>query len=214
MKPEKIRLLLKSYYTGDISPKDYEILLSAIKEAKNLPPELEAERRMLLAVESYEPTIPDGFEDMLSEAIDKRHRKSNNIMRMLLSGAAAAVVLICVTIGMLNSDNKDLPDSEYIAESSTIGRKDNLGDKPLKGGTPADFKTTSNTERTMIEAKTASSIIKEEVVITIDDDELDKAEQIVDEALLNVLSTIYMAQNEVIESLDNIQILPTNNPNI
>lgn len=214
MKPERIKLLLESYYSGDISPTDYETLISAIKEENNLPPELEAERRMLLAVESYEPTIPDGFEDMLSEAIDKRLRKSNNIIRMLLSGAAAAVVLICVTIGMLNSDNKDLPDSEYISESSTIVRKDDLGDKLLEGATPADFKTTSNTERIMIEAKTTSSIIKEEVVITINDDELDKAEQIVDEALFDVLSTIYMAQNEVIETLDNIQILPTTNPNI
>lgn len=214
MKPERIRLLLESYYSGDISPKDYETLLSAIKEAKNLPPELEAERRMLLAVESYEPTIPDGFENMLSEAIDTRYRKSNNIIRMLLSGAAAAVVLICMTIGMFNSENKDLPDSEYIAESPTIGRKDELGDKPSKGGTPADFKTTSNTEKTRLEAKTTSPGIKEEVVITINDDELDNAEQIVDEALLNVLSTIHMAQNEVIESLDNIQIFPTTNPNI
>ena len=52
MTPDKIKLLLESYYSGDISPDDYEILLSTMREAKNLPPELENECRMLLTVDS------------------------------------------------------------------------------------------------------------------------------------------------------------------
>ena len=206
MTPDKIKLLLESYYAGDISPDDYEILLSTMREAKNLPPELENECRMLLTVDSYEPVMPDGLEKMLDEAIDKRFRKSHNTLIMLLSGAAAAVLIICITIGMLKLiNNKDLSDSEYIAESAG-GHKEPLPDALPTAGTASEFEKISES----IETKSADKAVplksmEEYAVPEMSDEEIDKAAKIVDESLLDLLSTIHEAQNEVAKSLENIQ---------
>lgn len=197
---DKIKLLLESYYSGDISPEDYEMLLSSMKEIDNLPPELENERRMLLAVDSYEPVMPDDLEKRLSESIDKRYRKTNNILRVLLPrAAAAATVFICVTLAILNLGDKDMPNSEDIA-NSTMGYKEE---------TRTTFSTVGTNEGSGIKSESAESTVasevkEESVNPEIDDKELEKAMQLVDESLLNVLSMIYIAQNNVAESFENI----------
>lgn len=206
MTPDKIKLLLASYYSGDISPDDYEILLSTMREAKNLPPELENERRMLLTVDSYEPVMPDGLEKLLDEAIDKRYGKLHSTLIILFSGAAASVLIICITIGMLKLiSNKELPEAEYIAESA-VGNKEPLSDTSPATGTAAEFEIISEAVETKSAEKAVSSKIKKEYAVSeISDEELDKAARIVDESLLDLLSTIHEAQNEVAESLENIQ---------
>lgn len=211
MAPDKIKLLLESYYSGDISPEDYETLLSEMKEAKGLPPELEIECRILLSVDSYEPPLPEGLEKMLSKAIDSRYRKAHNRLRILFSAAAAAVVLICMTIGMLDFGNKGLPDSEYIAEN-TIRQKDVSGTALQIAGTAEENEiTTESVETESAEEKVYSESKEESVIPEIDVEELDKATRIVDESLLNVLSMIHIAQNEITESLENIQITQRTN---
>lgn len=206
MTPDKIKLLLESYYSGDISPDDYEILLSTMREAKNLPPELENERRMLLTVDSYEPVMPDGLEKLLDEAIDKRYGKLHSTLILLFSGAAASVLIICITIGMLKLiSNKELPEAEYIAESA-VGNKEPLSDTSPATGTVAEFEIISEAVETKSAEKAVSSKIKKEYAVQeMSDEEIDKAAKIVDESLLDLLSTIHETQNEVAKSLENIQ---------
>ena len=64
---------------------------------------------------------------------------------------------------------------------------------------------TSESVETKSAEKTVSSEINGEPAAEINDEELVKAERIVDESLLNVLSMIQVARNEVVESLDDIQ---------
>lgn len=199
---DKIKLLLESYYSGEISPEDYEMLLSSMKEIDDLPPELENERRMLLAVDSYEPVMPDDLEKKLSESIDKRYRKTNNILRVLLPGVtAAAAVLICVTLAILDLGDKDMPDLEDIA-NSTIGHKEETHTTLPTVGTIAE----SGIKAESAERTVSSEIKKETVIPEINDKELEKAMQVIDESLLNVLSMIHLAQNNVAESFENMQI--------
>lgn len=214
MATDKIKTLLERYYAGDISPDDYETLLSEMKAAKDLPPELENECRLLLSVDSYEPTMPEGFEKMLSDAIDNRYRKSNNALRILFSTAAAAVVLICLTIGITNYGNKGLSGPEHIAGSGIAqGVVPPAALQPVESADGNEMK--SDSVETELTKKTVFREFKEKTVIPeIDVEELDNAERIIDETLLNVLSMIHMAQNEVVESLDNIQINQTVNSNI
>lgn len=202
---DKIKLLLESYYSGEISPEDYEMLLSSMKEIDDLPPELENERRMLLAVDSYEPVMPDDLEKKLSESIDKRYRKINNILRVLLPGvtavAAVAAVLICVTLAILDLGDKDIPDLEDIA-NSTIGHKEETHTTLPTVGTIAE----SGIKAESAERTVSSEIKKETVIPEINDKELEKAMQVIDESLLNVLSMIHLVQNNVAESFENMQI--------
>lgn len=199
---DKIKLLLESYYSGEISPEDYEMLLSSMKEIDDLPPELENERRILLAVDSYEPVMPDDLEKKLSESIDKRYRKTNNILRVLLPGVtAAAAVLICVTLAIHDLGDKDMPDLEDIA-NSTIGHKEETHTTLPTVGTIVE----SGIKAESAERTVSSEIKKETVIPEINDKELEKAMQVIDESLLNVLSMIHLAQNNVAESFENMQI--------
>lgn len=203
---DKIKLLLESYYSGDISPDDYETLLSMMRQKKDLPPELENERRILLTVDSSGPIIPDGLEKMLDEAIDKRYGKPHNTLIMLCSRSAAAVLVICITIVILKFiDNNDLSDSKYIAER-VIEHKESLWDTLPTVGTSSEFEIISESVESKSAEKAVPSNRKEEYAISeINDEDLDKAAKIVDESLLDLLSTIHEAQNEVAESLENIK---------
>lgn len=203
MAPDEIKILLERYYSGDMSPDDYETLLSAMKEAKDLPPELENECRILLSVDSYEPPMPEGFERMLSDAIDNRYRKSNNTLRFVFSAAAGAAVLIGVAIGMFNWGNNGLSDQGHIAGS---GLAQKAVPQPELKPMETVMGNESETVETISAEKTVPSEIKGEPAFAeINDEELVKAERIVDESLLNVLSMIHMAQNEVTQSFENIQ---------
>lgn len=79
MDANRIKKMLDKYYSGDILPEEYQILISALTEADELIPELEAERRILLAIDSCEPLEPNGFEDRLKMAIDCRSKKKSHI---------------------------------------------------------------------------------------------------------------------------------------
>ncbi|WP_303032276.1 hypothetical protein [uncultured Duncaniella sp.] len=204
MTTDEIKILFESYYSGDISPDDYETLLSVMKEAKDLPPELEKECRILLKVDSYAPTMPEGFERKLSEAIDNRYRKSNNTLRTILSAAAAVAVLIGVAIGMFNWGNNGLSAPEHISGSGIAQEAvQQPALRPME--TVQGNELTSESVETKSAEKTVSSEINGEPAAEINDEELVKAERIVDESLLNVLSMIQVARNEVVESLDDIQ---------
>ena len=69
MEADRLKILFEKYYTGDILPHEYQYLLSALKECDELAPELDAERRMLLAIESCEAAEPEGLEDRLVMAV-------------------------------------------------------------------------------------------------------------------------------------------------
>lgn len=196
MTPYRIKFLIDKYYSGEISPDDYEALLSALKEVGELTPELDAEREILLAIESCEPIIPDDFEKKLTDAIEKKHRRSSNIIKIILSGAAAAVMLIFLTIGIPNSSNN----AKHSIESSIAHRE-------VRN---AAISETARIKESVETTKTDTSEIEDKSVVTeISEEDLNNAAQIVDEALLDILSNIHMAQNEAIESIESIQISQT-----
>ncbi len=148
MEADRLKILLEKYYTGDILPNEYQSLLSALKESDELAPELNAERRMLLAIESCEAAVPEGLEDRLVMAINNRSKRRRNFLRMLYSGSAAAIVMVVMIIG-----------TQEISTSSSNANED-----------------------------------------------LEKSAKVVDDALLDVLGNIHLAQNEVINAYDNMEI--------
>lgn len=197
MESDRIKILLDKYYSGEISPNEYEILLSALKEYGGMTPELEAERKMFLAIESCEPIIPDGLEKRLEKAIDRRQNNISRIVKIFISGSSAAIVFLCITIGIIHYGNKELSESEFITKVSV-----------------------ANTEKTVESAKMAETTglnpteEEETIVHEISDVDLEKATQIVDAALLNVLSAIHISQNNVAECIESVKITQETNFNI
>lgn len=209
MEQNKIEYLLEKYYSGEISPDDYEKLLSILKEPRNLAPELEAERRILLAIESCEAIMPDGFENELAEAIDKRYKQVYNLRRIIWEGAAAAVVLICVLIGTIISGNKELCDTTELVSATSITQEEADGIAMSRADESGEAVMSVKYAEDASNVMASSHIIEESVITEISDEELDNAVKTIDAALLNVLSEIQMTQNEIVESFESIEINQT-----
>ena len=197
MESDRIKILLDKYYSGEISPNEYKILLSALKKYGGMTPELEADCKMFLAIESCEPIMPDGLEKRLEKAIDRKQNNISRIVKIFISGSAAAIVFLCITIGLIHYGNKELSESEFIAKVSV-----------------------ANTEKTVESEEMADTIEhnptenEEYIVPEISDGDLEKATQIVDTALLNVLSAIHISQNNVAECIESVKIKQETNFNI
>lgn len=196
MKLNGIKDLLDRYYSGDISPDDYEILLSTLKECGELTPDLEMERRMLLAVQSCEPVMPEGLEKRLELAIDRRSKRFGRIMKILFTGVAAASVLLCVYVASLRNVGEIPLDSSLVAEVTIVqGTVEEATSEKL-----ADSAEKIHT------AKPISTAQPPQVVNEMSDEELERAAQIVDDALLAVLSSISKSQEEAVKSVESIKI--------
>lgn len=201
---DKIKTLLDKYYSGIISPDEYGILISALKEDESLAPELEAEKRMFLSIESCEPIVPYGFEKRLGAAIDARRLKVSRMRKMLIAGSVAATVLICMTLGWRFGDRR-ISYSETVAEAVIC----------------KDAEKTSRTIDELTHQKAASesgttSIWEDEkhpVNSEMSDEEIEKAVVIIDDALLDVLSEIRMSQNNVADCLESVETTQTTDLN-
>jgi len=201
MEADKLEILLGKYYSGDILPDEYQNLLSILKDVGELTPELEAERSVLLAIESCEPSEPDGFEDRLIEAINHRSKKRRLFLRMVYSGSAAAIALILITTGLYIHDNKTINNSEPIAKISDSNEVVRTNETLEKKGTVNVIQVISVAQKNPSSCHNAKK-------------ELEKSTQIVDEALMDVLASIHLAQNEAIDAIDNIEISQTTDYNI
>ena len=202
MEAAKLKVLLDRYYSGDILPDEYQTLLSCLKDNVELAPDLEAEQKMLLAIESCQPYEPEDHENRLSAAIDCRSRRRHSLLKTVYSISAAAVVLIFILTGIYFHEKKSIDEAEQIAEVSCT--------QPT-----VDIHETLENEEP-IGVRQISSVMQGNPTSYpyITDDELEKSAQIVDEALMEVLASIHLAQNEVIEVIDNIEITQTSDYNI
>lgn len=201
MEVDRLKILFDKYYSGDILQNEYQSLLSELKESDELAPELDAERRMLLAIESCEAAEPEGLEDRLVMAINNRSKRRRNFLRLVYSGSAAAIVMVVITIGMHIHDNNSIEDSEPIAKISVVTNAC-VANETLE--------TESSANATQVKSVTRGISISH----PDSSKDLAKSFQIADEALLDVLANIYLAQTETIDALDNIEISPTTDYNI
>lgn len=201
MEADKLNTLLGNYYSGDISPDGYLSLLSALKESDELTPELEAERKMLLAIESYEPIEPKGFEERLIMAIDHRSKRKRNFFRIVYSCSAAAAMLIFVAIGLSLHDKNAIGRPQPIAMVSVADEAEMT-------------KETHETEPSITANQDASVAHKNSPSYSISSEDLEKSARVVDEAIMEILANIQMAKNEAIEAIDNIEISQTTDYNI
>ncbi len=200
MEADRLKILFEKYYTGDILPHEYQYLLSALKECDELAPELDAERRMLLAIESCEAAEPEGLEDRLVMAINNRSKRRRNFLRMVYSGSAA-IVMVVMTIGMHIHDNNSIDDLEPIANIS-VATNACVANETLE--------TESSANATQVKSVTRGISISH----PDSSKDLAKSFQIADEALLDVLANIYLAQTEAIDAMENIEISQTTDYNI
>lgn len=196
MEADKLNTLLGNYYSGDISPDEYLSLLSALKESDELTPEIEAERKMLLAIESYEPTEPKGFEERLIMAIDHRSKRKRNFLRIVYSCSAAVVMLIFVAIGLSFHDKNTIDRPQPIAMVSVSDE--------------AEMTKETHEPKPSIKANQDASVAhKNSPSYSIPSENMEKSAQVVDEAIMEILANIQMAKNEAIEATDNIKISQT-----
>lgn len=108
--------LLREYYDGIASREDIARLRELFASAASLPPDLEAERGIFLAIEGMKPlpeaeiAVPEGLEARLAEAIDsavgqevtpadKRGFRKSLLFRFAMSVSAAAAVILIATFG-------------------------------------------------------------------------------------------------------------------
>lgn len=108
--------LLREYYDGSASREDIARLRELFASAVSLPPDLEAERGIFLAIEGMKPlpeseiAVPEGLEARLAAAIDdaagqasappaKRDFRKSLLFRFAMSVSAAAAVILIATFG-------------------------------------------------------------------------------------------------------------------
>lgn len=121
MKKEEIERLLNQYYDGNTNEQEEEALLQALRNAGNdLPPNLQAEKRLYLALHSgptqaeAEARTPHSLEKQLSEWIDRKaaaaaaeaDKRLNHHRLWLRVASLAAAVMLVVGIGLGLSDMK------------------------------------------------------------------------------------------------------------
>lgn len=204
MEADKLKILLGKYYSGDIMPDEYQSLLATLKEADKLTPELEDERRMLLAIESCGPSEPKGLESRLIMAIDNRSKSRKIFFRMVCSGSVAAIVLMIVAIGVHFHHNNTINLSQTIAnvsvEHETVVTQESQETREMEAP-----------DNTMQAVSVAHNNL---IPHSISEEELEKSVQVADEALMEILANVQMAKNEVIETIDNIEISQTMDYNI
>ena len=92
-----INKLLERYYSGIITPKEYQELLSAMDSAQVLLPDLEVERKIFMAIHKCDISVPENLEHRLSNAIDRRSRRFHNTIKAFVASAAIAIGIIFIT---------------------------------------------------------------------------------------------------------------------
>lgn len=202
MEATKLKLLIDKYYSGDILPDEYQTLLSSLKKNAELTPELNAERHILLAIESCQPSEPEDLENRLNAAIDHRNRRRYRMLKVAYSISAAAIVLIFIMAGMFFHENRSIYESEQLTKVSipnqTCGIQETIEPKEPIG--------VNQNSSVMLRNPASYS--------SISDEELENSAQIVDEALTDILVSIHSVQNDIIEIMDNIEISQTSDYNI
>ncbi len=196
MEADKLEILLGKYYSGDILPDEYQHLLSLLKNAGELTPELETERSFLLAIESCEAAEPDGLEDRLVMAINNHCKRRHSFLRMVYLGSAAAIALVFITTVLYFQNEK--PDNTFAPIAKIYDAQE--------GGLTAE---TSGKEGLVGTLQVTSMAQENSVSHSVSSEDLAKSVQMADEALLEVLASIHLAQNEVIDAIDNIEISQT-----
>ncbi|MCE4566067.1 hypothetical protein INQ51_17240 [Maribellus sp. CM-23] len=98
--------LLEKYYRGESS-------LDEERELKQLAPgnELPDAEQDMLDFFGQEAVLPDGLEEELMRAVEKRRTRSFKIRRLTSMGSAAAVILIVLTV-FLDVRNKRISKME------------------------------------------------------------------------------------------------------
>lgn len=227
----KINRLLDKYYSGEILPEEYESLLSFLKEARDLTPELEAERRMLIAIDASEPAMPDNFEVRLHTVIDRKANRSRMLKKIALYSSAAAVLLICLAVGIRFShqvtlqpesiaEAVDTPQLIYIIQNTEPEKVKALS---FMDGVPQTLATTQtnlarktiDTSETKVDSQKEGSLerkrrvsnrVKQSVSEELTNEEVEETAKMIDAALIDALSGLGGKQNTVMESIDNIKI--------
>ena len=231
MDATKIRHLFDLYYSGDITPEEYESLLSFLKEARDLTPELEAERRMLMAIDACEAVMPDNFEVRLHTVIDRKAKRLRMFKRVAIYSSAAAVLLICLATGIHFSHQvtlqpesvaESVDNSQLIYIAQNTARKKST-DSHIIDGLPQTLATAqpnmasqadeasqarvvSQNKVTTVRKKRVPVKVKQAVSETLTDEDMEEAAKIIDAALINALSGLRGKQDKVVESIDNIKI--------
>lgn len=181
MEVEKIKRLLDLYYSGDITPEEYVTLRAAmIEDDPEQHPEVDQERAIFQAIESLEPVMPDGLESRLIEAIDRRGAMRGHWIKVFVTGVAAAVAVLILSITFVlrfESGRSDM--SDFIAERM-------VEDPDTVAGVFSDIEDPSEA--------------------TLTDEELARRFHIVDHALKDVLSGIRVSPRQASERVNGIHI--------
>ncbi len=178
MRKDEITVLLDKYYSGNISPKEYKELISALEGSSALPPELEAEREMFRAILSCEPEMPIGLESRLEKAIDNRSRRVSGFIKAFASIGVAASLVLCITFAWRHT-NDDAVRPDLVAQVRT--------DVP-------------KTVKVVLPEQ------EDSIAINMSDEECERAAKKVDEALMSVLSRIHSKQKSATDCVKGIHI--------
>ncbi len=180
MEVEMIKKLLDQYYSGEISPLDYDMLRSASETADEFPPEIRKELVIFRTIESSDIAVPDDLEERLIHSIDRKANVNRSWVKVFYSGVAAAVavVVLCVTVINKFSGLRE-PAPDFIAER--------VASEPDSAIWLLEAETDTLTEM-------------------ISDEELEIRINTVNNALRNVLSGISNQSRNTVERVNEIRI--------
>lgn len=195
MGSNKIDILLEKYYSGEISPNDYKLLLSELEKDGDSTFDMESERKMLFDIESCYPVMPHDFEKRLEKAIDRHRQKPKRIISIFISSAAAIALLCIVNYHTIIHPHPKRFTEAMAAEKITAAKQETM----------YSYFNETTLDEPIITTKPISES-KESAYPDTDDENLEEAAKKVNEALQNVLSGIQMSQNNVAECIESITI--------
>lgn len=210
MTTNEIRILIDRYYAGDISPEEYHSLTSALKGSGQPTPDLDVERKIFIALDSFEPVIPEDLETRLDRAINSRIRRRKVII--VISTAAAAVISAVMTIGMLHNGMSQVSDTENIARISLSYPSHRHAEPKVTGISSTETETALTEDKAKEDKKTVKrSTIPSKSKKTLPPHDgsyrnLEKDIESVDKALLDVISDICKSRNNVEICMEEMKI--------
>lgn len=126
---DRIRQLIAAWYAGSATASDEAELTTRLSAADNLPSDLEADKRIILAIKAQKSAaVPDDLEDKILEATCGHERQRSKFLVYLTrcaaaAACAAAIVGAFITINRADEDiavPATTPASKIYAKVDTI----------------------------------------------------------------------------------------------
>lgn len=123
MNIDEIRRLLNSFYNGDISPEDVEVLKKYFAGTDNIPDDLLLDAKIFRAMNVEKASVPTDLEQRIlastiADSAFTRRKKWN--LKAIISVAASLAIIVSVALTLLIPGNKPETQVQHFAVATSV----------------------------------------------------------------------------------------------